>query len=90
MLSGLTPWGSADFDAVLAPSAPGVAPFGRWPGNPLFNAYCTAMQMPVVNMPMQRDVGALPLGSASSDRAQRMVICWPWLRCLARTFNRVL
>lgn len=50
----------AGFDAVLAPSAPGVAPLGQGPGNPLFNAMWTALQMPVVNLPLA--VQGLPLG----------------------------
>jgi len=48
------------FDAVLAPSAPGVAPLGHGPGNPLFNALWTALQMPVVNLPIKGQ--GLPLG----------------------------
>lgn len=52
----------SEFDAILAPSAPGIAPIGRWPGNPLFNAYWTAMQMPVVNLPMRRGDDEMPIG----------------------------
>jgi Asp-tRNA(Asn)/Glu-tRNA(Gln) amidotransferase A subunit family amidase len=47
----------SDVDALIAPSAPGFAPVGRTPGNPVFNAPWTAMQVPVVNVP----VAGLPL-----------------------------
>ena len=38
--------------ALIAPSAPGFAPHGRTPGNPLFNALWTALQLPVMNLPV--------------------------------------
>lgn len=50
------------YDAVIAPSAPGIAPTGHGPGNPLFNSMWTAMQLPVVNMPMPTEAGQMPLG----------------------------
>jgi Asp-tRNA(Asn)/Glu-tRNA(Gln) amidotransferase A subunit family amidase len=48
------------FDAIIAPAAPGFAPKGRGPGNPVFNALWTAMQMPCVNIPVAGE--GLPLG----------------------------
>ena len=47
-------------DALIAPSAPGFAPLGRTPGNPLFNALWTALQLPVMNLPVPGM--ELPLG----------------------------
>lgn len=48
------------FDAIIAPAAPGYAPGGRAPGDPIFNALWTAMQMPCVHIPVHSE--ALPLG----------------------------
>ena len=50
----------AQVDALIAPSAPGVAPLGRGPGNPLFNALWTALQLPVMTVPVPGQ--DLPLG----------------------------
>ena len=50
----------AGVDALIAPSAPGFAPLGRTPGNPLFNALWTALQLPVMNLPVPGM--ELPLG----------------------------
>ncbi|HZU62869.1 MAG TPA: amidase [Novosphingobium sp.] len=52
----------AGFDAFLAPSAPGVAPLGRGPGNPIFNQMWTQLHLPVVHLPLYRAQGGLPLG----------------------------
>jgi len=49
-------------DAFLTPSAPGVAPEGRGPGNPVFNQMWTQLHLPVVNLPLYRVKDALPLG----------------------------
>ncbi|WP_238364741.1 amidase [Mesobacterium pallidum] len=51
---------SKGFDAILAPSAPGFAPPGKGPGNPLFNAMWTALQVPVMTLPVSGQ--DLPLG----------------------------
>jgi Asp-tRNA(Asn)/Glu-tRNA(Gln) amidotransferase A subunit family amidase len=64
----------ADVDAVLAPSAPGIAPEGRGPGNPIFNQMWTQLHLPVLNMPLYRAQEAMPLGlslvgARYSDRA---------------------
>ncbi|WP_282602632.1 amidase [Paracoccus sp. PARArs4] len=49
-------------DLILAPSAPGVAPVGTWAGDPVFNSLWTLMQVPVVNVPLHRAAGGLPVG----------------------------
>ena len=63
------------FDAVLAPSAPGYAPEitgGERPKeNPVFNACWTALQLPVLNLPVWESGAELPLGlSLIAPRAQ--------------------
>lgn len=56
-------------DALIAPSAPGFAPKGRSPGDPVFNALWTAMQVPVLTLPVSGF--DLPLGiSLIGKRAQ--------------------
>ncbi|MBT0671513.1 amidase [Novosphingobium profundi] len=52
----------AGLDGVLAPSAPGVAPIGRSPGDPLFNQPWTLLQAPVLNLPLARGEGGMPIG----------------------------
>lgn len=52
----------AQFDAVLVPSAPGIAPLGRGPGNPLFNQHWTLLHLPVLNLPLYRASHGMPLG----------------------------
>jgi Asp-tRNA(Asn)/Glu-tRNA(Gln) amidotransferase A subunit family amidase len=52
----------APLDAVLAPSAPGVAPKGRGPGDPIFNQMWTLLHLPCVNLPLFEGPGGLPLG----------------------------
>jgi Asp-tRNA(Asn)/Glu-tRNA(Gln) amidotransferase A subunit family amidase len=52
----------ASCDAFLTPSAPGVAPEGRGPGNPVFNQMWTQLHLPVANLPLYRVDGTLPLG----------------------------
>lgn len=59
------------FDAVLAPSAPGFAPLGKGPGNPLFNAMWTAMQVPVMTLPvsgLDLPLGVSLVGKRTHDR----------------------
>ena len=51
------------FDALLAPSAPGVAPDGlEATGNPLFNRMWTFLQVPCVNLPGHVGPDGLPVG----------------------------
>jgi Asp-tRNA(Asn)/Glu-tRNA(Gln) amidotransferase A subunit family amidase len=52
----------AGYDAMLAPSAPGVAPPGRGPGNPIFNQLWTMLHLPVVTLPLARGAHDLPIG----------------------------
>lgn len=52
----------AGLDAVLAPSAPGIAPLGRAPGEPKFNQPWTLLHAPVVNLPLAQGEGGMPIG----------------------------
>lgn len=52
----------AGLDAVLAPSAPGIAPLGRSPGEPRFNQPWTLLHAPVVNLPLAKGEGGMPIG----------------------------
>lgn len=53
---------ASDFDAVLVPSAPGYAPEGRHPGDPVFNAMWTLLGVPCVNLPVSMPDAPLPIG----------------------------
>lgn len=58
-------------DALIVPSAPGFAPIGRGPGDPIFNAPWTAMQMPVLNLPVsgfELPLGVSLIGPRGQDR----------------------
>jgi Asp-tRNA(Asn)/Glu-tRNA(Gln) amidotransferase A subunit family amidase len=53
---------AADFDVVVAPSAPGFAPVGRRPGDPVFNASWTLIGVPCINIPVALEAPSLPIG----------------------------
>jgi len=53
---------AAGFDVVIAPSAPGEAPAGRGPGNPVFNAMWTLLHVPCINVPFCNGPSGLPVG----------------------------
>jgi len=53
---------AAGYDLVLAPSAPGIAPLGRAPGNPLFNAMWTLLRVPCLNLPVTGTGSGMPVG----------------------------
>jgi len=48
-------------DALVVPAAPGTAPVGRSPGDPVFNSMWTGLQMPCVALPVRHECG-LPIG----------------------------
>ena len=53
----------ADFDVLLAPSAPGAAPAGLgMTGDPVFNRIWTLLRTPCVNIPVAIAPGGLPVG----------------------------
>ncbi|MFN3634313.1 MAG: amidase [Rhizobium rhizophilum] len=51
-----------DFDILIAPSAPGFAPLGRRPGDPVFNASWTLLGVPCLNIPVPLGHPSLPIG----------------------------
>ncbi|MET3615014.1 Asp-tRNA(Asn)/Glu-tRNA(Gln) amidotransferase A subunit family amidase [Rhizobium aquaticum] len=53
---------AAEFDVILVPSAPGHAPEGRHPGDPVFNAMWTLLGVPCVNVPVFMQEAPLPIG----------------------------
>lgn len=48
--------------ALLTPSAPGIAPLGRNPGNPVFNQMWTLLHVPCVNLPGYTSPEGMPVG----------------------------
>ena len=50
------------YDAILTPSAPGVAPKGNATGNPAFNTLWTLTGLPAVSLPLLKGEGGMPLG----------------------------
>jgi Asp-tRNA(Asn)/Glu-tRNA(Gln) amidotransferase A subunit family amidase len=50
------------YDAILTPSAPGVAPKGVATGNPAFNTLWTLTGLPAVSLPLLSGEGGMPLG----------------------------
>jgi Asp-tRNA(Asn)/Glu-tRNA(Gln) amidotransferase A subunit family amidase len=51
-----------DYDAILTPSAPGVAPKGMATGNPAFNTLWTLAGLPAVSLPLLKGEGGMPIG----------------------------
>ena len=51
-----------DYDAILTPSAPGVAPKGAATGNPAFNTLWTLAGLPAVSLPLLKGEGGMPIG----------------------------
>ncbi len=57
------PAGMEGFDILLTPSAPGEAPAGlHSTGEPVFNAYWTALHVPCVTVPASKGPNGMPLG----------------------------
>ena len=70
------------FDAILTPSAPGVAPMGMATGNPVFNTLWSLTGLPAVTLPLLSGEGGMPLGvqlvGAAGDDA-RLLRTANWL-----------
>ncbi len=70
------------YDAILTPSAPGVAPKGVATGNPAFNTLWTLTGLPAVSLPLLKGEGGMPLGvqlvGAAGDDA-RLLRTANWL-----------
>ncbi len=50
------------YDAILTPAAPGVAPEGMATGNPVFCSLWSLTGLPALSLPLLRGEGGLPLG----------------------------
>jgi Asp-tRNA(Asn)/Glu-tRNA(Gln) amidotransferase A subunit family amidase len=70
------------YDAILTPSAPGVAPKGNATGNPAFNTIWTLTGLPAVSLPLLKGEGGMPIGvqlvGAAGDDA-RLLRTANWL-----------
>lgn len=53
---------AAGYHGVLTPGAPGVAPAGRSPGDPVFNQMWTLLHVPCINLPGYVADSGLPVG----------------------------
>jgi Asp-tRNA(Asn)/Glu-tRNA(Gln) amidotransferase A subunit family amidase len=51
-----------EFDAIITPSAPGVAPKGTATGSPVFCSLWTLTGLPALTLPLLQGEGGLPLG----------------------------
>jgi Asp-tRNA(Asn)/Glu-tRNA(Gln) amidotransferase A subunit family amidase len=70
------------YDAILTPAAPGVAPKGEATGNPAFCTLWTLTGLPAVTLPLLTGEGGMPLGvqliGAAGDDA-RLLRSANWL-----------
>src|ERR1035437_5291015 len=75
-----------DYDAILTPAAPGVAPKGTATGNPAFNTLWTLAGLPAVTLPLLTGEGGMPIGvqlvGAIGDDA-RLLRTANWLAAIA-------
>lgn len=51
-----------NFDILIVPSAPGFAPLGHVPGDPVFNASWTLLGVPCLHIPVPLGHASLPIG----------------------------
>jgi Asp-tRNA(Asn)/Glu-tRNA(Gln) amidotransferase A subunit family amidase len=72
----------ADYDAILTPAVPGVAPKGEATGNPAFNSLWSLTGLPTLTLPLLDGEGGMPLGvqlvCAPGDDAKLMRVA-RWL-----------
>ena len=70
------------YDAILTPSAPGVAPNGFSTGNPVFNTLWSLTGLPAVTLPLLKGEDGMPIGvqlvGAAGDDA-RLLRTANWL-----------
>lgn len=51
-----------EYDAILTPATPGVAPVGEATGNPVFNSLWSLTGLPALTLPLLSGEGGMPLG----------------------------
>ncbi|MBS0534908.1 MAG: amidase [Proteobacteria bacterium] len=51
-----------DFDAIITPATPGVAPVGEATGSPVFNSLWSLTGLPALTLPLLTGEGGMPLG----------------------------
>ena len=72
----------ADYDAILTPATPGVAPKGEATGNPAFNSRWSLTGLPSLTLPLLQGEDDMPLGvqlvCAPGDDARLMRVA-RWL-----------
>lgn len=51
-----------EYDAILTPAAPGIAPLGEATGSPIFNTLWSLTGLPAVTLPLLAGEGGMPLG----------------------------
>ena len=51
-----------EYDAILTPATPGVAPVGEATGNPVFNSLWSLTGLPALTLPLLAGEGGMPLG----------------------------
>jgi Asp-tRNA(Asn)/Glu-tRNA(Gln) amidotransferase A subunit family amidase len=52
----------ADYDAILTPASPGVAPKGEATGSPVFNSLWSLTGLPTLTLPLLKGEDAMPIG----------------------------
>ena len=79
----------ADIDAIVTPSAPGVAPSGLdHTGDPAFNALWTALHCACVTVPVAEGPGGLPLGLQIVTPAGRDCDALQWAAWVQHVLTR--
>ena len=51
-----------EYDAIITPAAPGVAPKGEATGSPIFCSLWTLTGLPALSLPLLTGEGGMPLG----------------------------
>ena len=76
----------ADYDAILTPSTPGVAPRGEATGSPVFNSLWSLTGLPSLTLPLLKGEDGMPLGvqlvCAPGDDARLLRVA-QWLSAAA-------
>jgi Asp-tRNA(Asn)/Glu-tRNA(Gln) amidotransferase A subunit family amidase len=70
------------YDAILTPAAPGVAPRGEATGNPVFCSLWTLTGLPALSLPLLAGEGGMPLGVqliGEADDDARLMRTANWL-----------